>query len=258
MFIFGKWYPLMAEEGGGEGGDGGNGGGGGGSGPEITPELQAIIDARVGEAVTGLKTKNTELLGKLKATGDQLKSFEGIDPDAVRGILSKFASDEEAQLIAKGDIDTVLAKRADRMKAGFEKDLKLAQDAAANASSRTEKFASRVLKGEVVGAATEAGVHKFAMEDAMLAAARDFELDDDGNPVAREGKYGKDGKPLTLKEWFAEMKDSRPHWFPATGNGGGAGHGGGNGSKVMTQSEFDALPAKQRAAAMEGGVSIKG
>lgn len=257
MFIFGKRYPLMAEEGGGEG-DGGNGGGGGGSGPEITPELQAIIDARVGEAVTGLKTKNTELLGKIKTYGEQLKTFEGIDPEAVRGILSKFANDEEAQLIAKGDIDTVLAKRADRMKAGFEKDLKVAQDAATNATSRTEKFASRVLKGEVVGAATEAGVHKYAMEDAMLAAARDFELDDDGNPIAREGKYGKDGKPLTLKEWFAEMKDSRPHWFPATGNGGGAGHGGGNGSKTMTQAAFDALSPKERAAAMSGGMTIKG
>lgn len=254
MFIFGKWYPLMAEEGGGEGGDGGNGGGGNDNAQTEEAKIAAAVEAAVG----GLKTKNSELLGKLKAAGDQLKSFEGIDPEAVRGILSKFASDEEAQLIAKGDIDTVLAKRADRMKAGFEKDLKLAQDAAANASSRTEKFASRVLKGEVVGAATEAGVHKFAMEDAMLAAARDFELDDDGNPIAREGKYGKDGKPLTLKEWFAEMKDSRPHWFPATGNGGGAGHGGGNGSKVMTQADFDALPAKQRAAAMESGVSIKG
>jgi len=257
MFIFGKWYPLMAEEGGGEGGSGGAGGGGG-SGPEITPELQAIIDARVGEAVTGLKTKNTELLGKLKTTGDQLKTFEGIDPEAVRGILSKFANDEEAGLIAKGDIETVVNKRVERMKAASDKEVLTAKEEAQRHASRTEKFASRVLKGEVIGAASTAGVHKYAMEDAMLAAARDFELDDDGNPVAREGKYGKDGKPLTLKEWFAEMKDSRPHWFPATGNGGGAGHGGGNGSKVMTQADFDALPAKQRAAAMDSGVTIKG
>lgn len=254
MFIFGKWYPLMAEEGGGEGGDGGNGGGG--QGAQITPEVQALIDAQVNAAVGGLKTKNAELLGKLKTTGDQLKSFEGIDPDAVRGILSKFANDEEAQLIAKGDIDTVLTKRAERMKAGFEKDLKTAQEAAAHASSRTEKFASRVLKGEVVGAAAEAGVHKYALEDAMLAAARDFELDDEGNPIAREGKYGKDGKPLTLKEWFADMKDARPHWFPATGSGGGAGHGGANGKKVISQAEFDALPAKERSAKMAAGFTV--
>lgn len=244
---------FFMQEGGEEGGEGG-----GGQGPEITPEVQAIIDARVGEAVTGLKTKNAELLGKFKETSERLKTFDGIDPEAVRGILSKFASDEEAQLIAKGDIDTVLTKRAERMKSGFEKDLKAAQDAAAHASSRTEKFASRVLKGEVVGAASEAGVHKYALEDAMLAASRDFELDDDGNPVAREGKYGKDGKPLTLKEWFAEMKETRPHWFPASGSGGGAGHGAGNGQKTMTQAAFDALPARQRADLMAKGMQISG
>lgn len=250
MFKLKQFY--MQEEGG-EGGEGG-----GGSGPEITPEIQALIDAQVSTAVTGLKAKNTELLGKFKETSDKLKSFDGIDPEAVRGILAKFANDEEAQLIAKGDIDTVLAKRADRMKSGFEKDLQAAREDAQRASSRTEKFASRVLKGEVVSAASEAGVHKYAMEDAMLAAARDFELDDDGNPIAREGKYGKDGKPLTLKEWFADMKDARPHWFPATGNGGGAGHGGASGQKVMTQAAFDALPAKQKAAAMASGVTIQG
>lgn len=239
-----------------EGGDGGNGDGG--QGPEITPEVQKLIDDAVGAAVGGLKSKNTELLGKLKETGDKLKTFDGIDPEAVRGILAKFASDEEAQLIAKGDIDTVLTKRAERMKSGFEKDLQTAREAEQRANSRTEKFASRVLKGEVVSAASEAGVHKYAMEDAMLAAARDFELDDEGNPIAREGKYGKDGKPLTLKEWFADMKEARPHWFPATANGGGAGHGGASGGKTMTQAAFDALPPKQRAAVMAAGTVISG
>jgi hypothetical protein len=251
MYLFGKWYPLMAEEGGGEGG--GNGGGN-----DDTQTEEQRIAAAVEAAVGGLKTKNSELLGKLKAASENAARFEGIDPDAVRGILSKFANDEEAQLIAKGDIDTVMTKRAERMKAGFEKDLKTAQEAAAQASSRTEKYASRVLKGEVVGAAAEAGVHKYAMEDAMLAAARDFELDDDGNPIAREGKYGKDGKPLTLKEWFADMKDARPHWFPATGNGGGAGHGVASGQKTITQAAFDAKSAKERAALMASGVTVTG
>lgn len=249
MFIFGKWYPLMAEE----GGDGGNGGGGG---SETTEEQR--IAAAVDAAVSGLKTKNSELLGKLKTASENAARFEGIDPDAVRGMIAKFASDEEAQLIAKGDIDTVMTKRAERMKAGYDKDLQTARDEATRATTRTEKFASRVLKGEVVGAAAEAGVHKYALDDAMLAAARDFELDDDGNPIAREGKLGKDGKPLTLKEWFADMKDARPHWFPASGNGGGAGHGGASGQKVMTQAAFDALPAKQKAAAMASGVTIQG
>lgn len=245
---------FMQEEGGGEGGEGG----GSSQGATFTPEQQALFDSKLSEVTNGLKSKNSELLGKVKEYGEKLKSFDGIDPEAVRGILSKFANDEEAGLIAKGDIETVVNKRVERMKAASDKEVLTAKEEAQRYQSRTEKYASRVLKGEVIGAASEAGVHKYAMEDAMLAASRDFELDDDGNPVAREGKYGKDGKPLTLKEWMAEMKETRPHWFPATGNGGGAGHGGGNGSKTMTQAAFDALSPKDRAAAMSGGMTIKG
>lgn len=239
-----------------EGGEGGNGGGG--QGPEITPEVQKLIDDAVGAAVGGLKSKNAELLGKLKDTGDKLKTFDGIDPDAVRGILAKFANDEEAQLVAKGDIESVLAKRAERMKSGFEKELQASRESEQRANSRSDKFSALVLDAAVMKAASEAGVHKYAMEDVMLAALKDFDLDDDGNPVAKEGRFGKDGKPLALKEWVAEKKDTRPHWFPATGNGGGAGHGGANGAKTMTQAAFDALPAKQRAAVMAAGTVISG
>ncbi|WP_440466880.1 hypothetical protein ACKI1H_27015 [Pseudomonas sp. YH-1] len=225
-----------------EGGDGGNGGGG--QGPEITPEIQALIDAQVTAAVGGLKTKNSELLGKLKEQGDKLKTFDGIDPEAVKSILQRFSDDEEAQLIAAGKIDEVLSKRTERMKSGYDRDLQAARDEATRHQSRTEKFASRVLKGEVIGAATDAGVHKFAMEDAMLAASRDFELDDEGNPIAKEGRFGKDGKPLTLKEWFAEMKETRPHWFPANGSGSGA---GGTGSDVRPGTPRSKMTAKQKA-----------
>ncbi|MFE1815623.1 hypothetical protein [Metapseudomonas otitidis] len=225
-----------------EGGEGGNGGGG--QGPEITPEIQALIDAQVNAAVGGLKTKNSELLGKLKEQGDKLKNFDGIDPDAVKSILQRFSDDEEARLIAAGKIDEVMSKRTERMKSGYDRDLQAAREEATRHQSRTEKFASRVLKGEVIGAATDAGVHKFAMEDAMLAASRDFELDDEGNPIAKEGRFGKDGKPLTLKEWFADMKETRPHWFPANGSGSGA---GGTGSDVRPGTPRSKMTSKQKA-----------
>lgn len=221
-----------------EGGDAGNQGGG--QGPEITPEIQALMEARVNEAVNGLKAKNGELLGKLKEQNERLKSFDGIDPDAVRNILKRFSDDEEAQLIAAGKIDDVLSRRTERMKTDFDRNLQAAREEASRHQSRTEKFASRVLRGEVIGAASEAGVIKWAMEDAMLAASADFELDDDGNPVAKEGKFGKDGKPLTLKEWFADMKETRPHWFPANASGGGSGHGGSNISGTPSRSKMTA------------------
>jgi hypothetical protein len=243
--MFGMKAFYMEQE-----GEGGNAGG------AIPADVQAIIDAKVTEAVTGLKSKNSELLGKLKETGDRLKSFDGIDPDAVRSMLQKFSDDDEAKLIASGKVDEVLTKRAERMKSEFAKEVQTAKEEAARFQTKAEKFSAKVMKGEVLSEASAAGVGAFAMEDAELAASRMFTTDDEGNPVARDGVLGKDGKPLTLKEWFAEIKETRPHWFPAPANGGGAGHGQASGKPTISQAAFDALPAKQRAAQMAAGVQI--
>jgi len=230
--------------------DGGNAGG------DISADVQAIIDAKVTEAVTGLKAKNGELLGKLKETGERLKSFDGIDPDAVRSMLQKFSDDDEAKLIASGKVDEVLTKRAERMQADFAKEVQAAKDETAKYQTRAEKLNGRVLKGEVLSEASTAGVGAFAMEDAELAATRMFTIDDEGNPVARDGVLGKNGKPLTLKEWFAEVKETRPHWFPASANGGDAGHGKGKTAKSVTRSAFDAMQPVDRVAHIKAGGTV--
>lgn len=222
MLYGNKRFVMMNEE----GGDGGNGGGGS-EGTTITPEMQKVIDAQV----AGLKQNNSELLGKVKEYGEKFKKYEGIDPDAVRSILQRFSDDEEAKLIASGKIDEVLTKRTERMKAGYEKETLAERQKREAAEARAEKFQRRVLENGVIRAASEAGLHQHAIEDALLHAAQAFHLDDEGNPVAAEGLYGKDGQPLTLKEWFAEMKERKPHWWPASANGGGASQGGGRGGQ---------------------------
>lgn len=126
-----------------EAGEGGEGGGG--AAAAITPEIQALIDARVNESVTGLKTKNSELLGKLKEQGENLKRYDGIDPDAVKTILQRFSDDEEAKLIAAGKIDEVLDKRTERLRADVDKKLKVANERAEKAENFSKKFSDRVL-----------------------------------------------------------------------------------------------------------------
>lgn len=211
--------------------DDGTGSGGGGGGGD---DVQAKIDAAVAAAVTGLKSKNAELLGTLKERNDALKRFDGIDPDAVRSILKRFTDDEEAALIAKGQVDTVLTKRTERMKADFEKQLQAATAEREAAAKRAEAYQQRVLDNELRAAAAKAGIHQHAIDDALFRGRAMFALDENGTAVALgdDGRpvLGKDGKtPFSPMEWLEGMKDKAPHWFPATASGGGASSGGGGG-----------------------------
>ena len=75
------------------------------------PAIKAAIATAVEASVTGLKTKNTELLGKLKDASTKLTQFEtqfeGIDIDAVKGLLSRAGQDEETKLLTEGKVDEV-------------------------------------------------------------------------------------------------------------------------------------------------------
>lgn len=221
---------------------------------QTPPDVQAMIDS----AVAGLKAKNSEILGTLKATKERLAAFEGIDPEGIKSLLSKFSEDEDAAAIRSGDIDKVITKRTERMKAGFEAETKAEREAREKAEARVQSFSKRVLENSIRAAAGEAGLHQFAVEDALYRAGAMFVIDDNGNPVAAEGVLGKDGKPLTLREWFNDMKDKAPHWYPAAQSGSGAqGNTNGKGSsRTMSRAEFDALSPSGRMAASKSGITI--
>lgn len=225
----------MAPENGGEGGGSGGGeGGGSGNGGADDAAVQARIQQEVEKAVSGLKSKNSELLGKLKERDEQIKKFDGIDPDAVRNILKRFADDEEAKLIADGKIDEVLNKRTERMRGDFEKKLTDAQKQAQEAVERAKSYEGKVLENSLMAAAAKVGVHQHAIEDVLFRGRAMFALDSNGQAVMLDDEnkpvLGKDGKtPFSPGEWLEGMKEKAPHWFPATASGGGAGGGGGGG-----------------------------
>jgi hypothetical protein len=218
------------------------------------PDVQALIDS----AVAGLKAKNSEILGTLKATKERLAALEGIDPEGIRSLLSKVSEDEDKALIKSGDIDAVINKRTERMKAGFEAETKAEREARERAESRVQAFSKRVLENSIRAEAGAAGLHQFAVEDALYRAGSMFVIDDNGNPVAAEGVLGKDGKPLTLKEWFGDMKEKAPHWFPAAQSGSGAqGNTNGKGSsRTMSRTEFEALSPSAKMAASKSGIQV--
>lgn len=225
------------------------GAGNAGGGDDITPEMEQIITERVNAAVNGLKSKNAELLGTIKQQKENLSRFDGIDPDAVRGILQRFSDDEEAKLIAEGKIDEVLNKRTERMRADVDKQIAAANERADKAEAFSGKFRDRVLGDAIRGAALKAGALAGAADDIILRARGTFTLNDDGEAVAVDGEgnpvLGKDGKtPLAPAEWIESLKETAPHLFtPAVGTGAGGHKSGGGGtlkrSEMTSQQKTD-------------------
>lgn len=236
-----------------------------------TPEVQALIDAAVAKEVGGLKAKNTELLNKYKthdATAaelvkaqETLKSFEGIDPAQAKAIFAGLESDQDKKLLLEGKLDQIKEKHTARMSEAHALEVKGYQEQIKAANQVGEAYRGRVLDAQILSVAT--GLHKGAVEDALLVGRQIFSLDAKGNAVKldAEGKpeLGKDGKTaFGPGEWMEAQREAKPHWFPAASSGSGASGSSAQGSgKVMARSQFDAMPADARTAYMKSGGSLR-
>jgi len=226
-----------------------------------------ILDLDGYQDPTGLKSALEKEREANKASTKELKEikkrFDGIDPDKVKELLSKMGSDEEARLMAEGKLDEVVANRTEKLKLEYEKLLLEAKTEAETERNKAGQYKDRVLDNNVMAAAIGSGVHKPALEDALIRARNIFSLDEHGNAVQldQDGavKYGKDGKsPFTTTEWLEEMKEAAPHWFTAGNSGGGAsGNNEQNGNrKTMTRTNFDALAPDEKSNVVKSGVTL--
>ena len=219
---------------------------------EDTSKLKSSLEAARAEARTA-KAKQDQ------AVADALKLYEGIDPVKTRELLNKFQDTEEAALIAAGKMDEVIARRTEKNRAESDKQIKAAQDEAAQHRERAAKFESRVLDDRVREAAVKAGLHAGAIDDALLNARIIFTLNEAGeavqiDPADKSVKLGKDAKtPFSPGEWLEEMREKKPHWFPSNASGGGSGGSGKpGGANTITRAAFDALSHGERSKFIAG------
>jgi hypothetical protein len=226
--------------------------------PAVTPEVQVLIDAAVAKEVSGLKNKNTELLGGMAQTKQELaaakeaaKQFEGLDVAKARALLASMDTDEDLKLFQEGKRDQVISKHTERMRAAHTAELAALQEQIKQAQTVGEAYRGRVLDAQILSVAT--GLHKGAVEDALLVGRQIFTLDAKGNAVKldAEGKpeLGKDGKtPFSPAEWMEAQREAKPHWFPAASSGSGAGGntGAGGNGRTMKRAQFDVLPPQSQ------------
>lgn len=173
-----------------------------------------------------------------------MERYKDIDPEKYAELLKAHEELEEAKLKGAGNIDELVNKKAEKAIAEAQKQLKAAQDAAEAAKKRAQAYESRVLDDAIRAAATKAGLHPGAVDDALFRGRTMFALDESGQAVQRDAEgnlvIGKDGKtPYSPAEWLESMRETAPHWFPAgasgSGSGGGAKGGGAGPAKVRSQ-----------------------
>ncbi len=185
--------------------------------------------------------------------------FKDVDPDKYRTIMSKFDNDEEAQLLAAGKIDDVIARRTAKLRDDMQKQLDIAKAETNAAKESGKKFLGKVLD-DAIRAAVNGKVHPGASDDALFRARTMFTVDDNGAVIQKDEHgqvvLGKDGKtPFTPVEWIESMRDTAPHWFPATGSGTGSQQSqGAPAGKTIKRTAFDAMSGAEQAATIKAGV----
>lgn len=201
---------------------------------------KADLDAAIAEAKEAQDAKNRELLAEVKALKADLRKTQEIKPE-------DFAALE-------GELEATRAKLAEATKQAKDA-TKLAEDAKKQLegeSAFTRKLlVENGLRAELAAAGVTNPVHQKAAI-AMHAAMVEIGIDGEN----RVAKVGDKALADFVKEWAAS--DEGKHFVAAPINQGGGAPGGKGGAsgKTMSNADFLAMPAKDRAAFMTGGGQI--
>ena len=168
---------------------------------------------------------------------NQLKRFEGIDPDAVRQLADEKRKLEEAAQIKAGEVDKVVAAR---IKAELDK---VHAPVVAERDALHGRLTAIQIDQAVVSEATKRGLRPTAIPDITSRARTTFKLVN-GVPQAFEAdgqtaRMGKDGvSPMTLAEWVDALVSDAPHLFEANAGSGAAGSGSGGAGNRSAKNPF--------------------
>lgn len=213
--------------------DGGNKGGFNLQEALNNPEIQKAIQSRLDQEVSGLKSKNEELLGKLK----KLK----VEPEEIDRLLElkkKVDANEEMKLLSEGKLEEVLGRRTEAMKRDAEANISARDNKIKELDeaikSKNEKLASLIIDGQVREAYIGLDFEPAAMDDILRLGRDIFQMDETGKAVPRDGNgnliFGKDGKtPITASEWLEGLADKKPY-LRRQSKGGGAQNNRGSGN----------------------------
>ncbi|MGD0746124.1 MAG: hypothetical protein ABSA45_13305 [Verrucomicrobiota bacterium] len=212
---------------------------------EIPAELQSFYVERDGAWLLDAdgvvsQSKLDEFRQNNIALTNQLKKFDGIDPDAVRQLAEDKRKLEEAQQLKAGEVEKVIEARLKAARAEWEK---LHGVVVAERDTLTGRLTAIQIDQAIVTEATKRGLRPTAIPDITARARMNFKLVN-GVPQAFEAdgqtaRMGKDGvTPMTLAEWVDALVSDAPHLFEANAGSGAAGSGGGAAGNRSVKNPF--------------------
>lgn len=212
-------------------------------------QVKGMIEKAVGEEVTGLKSKNDELLKEVKSAKTLLKKFDGLDIDAAREAMDFLDKNERAKLLKEGKFDELLAKETSALKTSYDEKVESLETDKKTITSERDTFKTRfetkLIEDGIRAAAINGGVRNEALVDILSRGLRVFTLAKDETLEARDAAGNlvktKDDVVLTPKIWIESLKEVAPHYWPAS-EGLDAG-------SIGTGSAGEIMDAMQKAAA---------
>ncbi len=208
-----------------------------------TPEFQSALEAKIAEAVeaatTGLKSKNSEILGEKKKVQDQLNKILAQAEDE---------KDQEDLKAGKLDVQSLIDKRVNAASQTWQEKLAAEQNEKEQLKKLVEEketqFKQYQIKQQIGSEALKNEFfHPAALDDLLSLAGGAWELSETGDLVTRDKfgnvAVGKSGKPLSPSEWVESLTQSKPHYFKQVPGSGGK-QGSGGSAKTMSRAEWQA------------------
>lgn len=218
-----------------------------------SPEEEAAFKTLADAQVAGLKTKNSELLGKIS----QFKQFEGIDPAEYKTLKEQAAQAEEARALKAGEFDNLKKQLLDahgKEKATLE----------AKIETLNKSVTENVLKAQITDAIAKADGSTLLLSPHV---GRFTKLDENYRPVVTDEsgnvRVKADGTPMAIADLIAEMKTDVANYggaFKASG-ANGSGQQQSNGTTVpkittMKRNDFETKNADEKMHLMKSGVQL--
>jgi hypothetical protein len=188
-------------------------------------EVETTFAKPLKRALDEEKEERRRAKEQLRQREEFLASLGVEDPNALKDIVSKWKEAQDKELIDKGELDKLIAKREEeatrRMRDAFtrEKDTLTAENTQLRTALHTELVVSRVMAG-----CAKYGVRPAAVPDVLERAAKVFKVNGEGKvaPLGPDGQVvrGEGGEPLSLDEWFVDLQKQAEHLFVSNSGGG--------------------------------------